>query len=129
MERAYGASITPEQLRIINERKEQLKMPKAGSRVGVVLSSDEKKKEIRFFGYGEYLGDLPCPAMGGFKNPCIKLDSNGKHVWGCQIWWGDEEEMKGYIQRREAEGFSIVPVKDEEFTYVDPESVVLAAAE
>jgi hypothetical protein len=34
------------------------------------------------------------------RNPRIKLDS-GDVVWGCQCWWGPEEEIKRTIGDRE----------------------------
>ena len=34
------------------------------------------------------------------KNPRIKLD-NGKTVWGCQCWWGPEEQLEEQYGDRE----------------------------
>lgn len=42
------------------------------------------------------------------SNPRIRLD-NGDVVWGCQCWWGDEEQTKRHIGLRE---IVIVPVPD-----------------
>ena len=35
-------------------------------------------------------------ALLDIANPRIKLDT-GKTVWGCQCWWGPEEQTKRYI--------------------------------
>ena len=64
-------------------------------------------EEINFFGYGVYVGDeYPDTAIGTIasfakssraaKNPKIVLDS-GKLVWGCECWWGPEDQIKARI--------------------------------
>ena len=80
---------------------------KAEDRVGAILH--ETEDIIYFLGFGKYLGDfVPETAAGTlaeiareeeFENPKILLDS-GKVVWGCECWWGPEEEVKTYIQGR-----------------------------
>lgn len=54
-------------------------------------------------GFGEYAGDeVPPedvnPILHAMQtaNPKIILD-NGKVVWGCECWWGSEEEIKALI--------------------------------
>jgi hypothetical protein len=83
---------------------------------------DGDHESCRLFGYGVYEGDHRNESMldsfvdlaitmaqynnktkeeikdelvsaGLGKNPRIKLDS-GKIVWGCECWWGAEEEFK-----------------------------------
>lgn len=77
-------------------------MTEVGSRVGAVMSADAK--EVKFFGYGVYVGDeVPGEEVGGFNlgfpNPKIELDS-GKVVFGCECWWGSEEEVVKMIGER-----------------------------
>jgi len=70
-------------------------------RVGAILGANDGICE--FLGYGVYVGDeIPTEAVGFFAevlkkgkitNPKIVLDS-GKVVYGCECWWGDEEEVK-----------------------------------
>jgi len=72
-----------------------------GDRVGAILGSEGST--VSFFGYGTYEGhEVPDEKAGGMGpllrglgrvNPKIKLD-NGKIVWGCECWWGPEEEIK-----------------------------------
>ena len=71
-------------------------MNKPGIRVGALLGT--KDGVVEFLGYGVYEGDFKLPPeAGGFnfgqENPRIKLD-NGDIVWGCECWWGPEEEFK-----------------------------------
>jgi len=90
-------------------------------RVGAMSSSDTN--EVRLFGYGEYVGDeVPPPEiifMGlslnvmGHKNPKIVLDS-GKVVWGCECWWGSEDEFKASIGNRVVK---IVDIDEERAKY------------
>ena len=79
---------------------------KEGSRVGAILSGDAVN--IYFLGYGIYLSDVLLPEdvkgfwaklcrAGKHKNPKIQLD-NGKVVWGCQCWWGDEEKVRTMLK-------------------------------
>lgn len=75
-----------------------------GCRVGAMRSRDAKKAYI--FGYGTYEGDFMDGPMKGMANPKLKLD-NGDIVWGCECWWGSEENMKKELGDVEVE---IVPV-------------------
>lgn len=78
-----------------------------GSRVGAILSADEN--EVHLLGYGTYQGDeIPPPGIKfvgidlhelGHSNPKILLD-NGKVVWGCECWWGSEEQVRNSIGSR-----------------------------
>jgi hypothetical protein len=86
---------------------------KACQRVAVISADREK-----FLGYGVYLGDFDCHALSEYwaneadrlglypdvaagyrsgkiqsKNPKIELDS-GETIWGCECWWGPEDEFK-----------------------------------
>ena len=68
-----------------------------GTRVAAVLDADDD--EIRFFGYGIYIGDeVPPEDVKGLAeyvremgqgNPRINLDGGG-YVFGCECWWMDE---------------------------------------
>ena len=70
--------------------------------------TDDKAAYI--FGCGVYVGDeVPdSTATGnarmmyeeGVANPKIILDS-GKVVWGCECWWGPEEQLEEKTQGRE----------------------------
>jgi hypothetical protein len=78
---------------------------KKGDRVGAIFGSGERGP-IEFFGYGVYEGDfVPKEAAGqiaevmtktNFPNPRIRLDS-GKVVYGCECWWGLEENIRGML--------------------------------
>lgn len=77
-----------------------------GSRVGAISHSENNTLYV--FGFGVYDGDfVPDTAAGtmgktlqqvGAKNPKITLD-NGKVVWGCECWWGPEDEVKQRLER------------------------------
>jgi hypothetical protein len=72
-----------------------------GSRVGAILGAEGDT--VKLFGYGVYVGDEPVdPEAGGFNfgqcNPKIVLD-NGDVVWGCESWWGPEEQVKEKVSR------------------------------
>jgi hypothetical protein len=81
---------------------------KSKPRVGAVLSADKEKSEINFIGYGVYVGDeVPVEAVGWIAdalrenkvlNPKIVLD-NGTVVWGCECWWGSEENVKEMLSK------------------------------
>jgi hypothetical protein len=73
-----------------------------GSRVGAIRS--EEAGTVNFFGYGVYVGRKPCPHLDGIHNPKIELDDGGV-VWGCESWWGPEEQIRERI-----EGLTIVKV-------------------
>lgn len=78
-----------------------------GSRVGAILSADER--EVLLIGFGVYVGDeVPGPEAAGMArllheidrpNPCIRLDS-GEKVYGAECWWGDEERVRASIGGR-----------------------------
>lgn len=101
-------------------------MTKPGTRVGAVLSAN--KDEVKFLGFGLYVGDEKPPGdivfFGGllseiyerqpefsrdYTNPKIQLD-NGDVVWGCECWWGPEEEVK---KRFLSDGRKVVEVRME----------------
>ncbi len=76
--------------------------PKIGDRVGAFLSVVNGRG--LFLGYGTYVGDEVPPNEGhgswtaflaGVRraNPKLVLDS-GEVVWGCECWWGPENEIK-----------------------------------
>ena len=70
-----------------------------------------KQNIINFYGFGTYLGDFNPPDFEdfpGYTNPKIQLD-NGHIVWGCECWWGPEEEFKKF-----AEGKEIIVVEPED---------------
>lgn len=82
-------------------------MSRSGSRVGAVMKGQGNK--VWFFGWGVYEGDFAPPwgrkTVVGMEivmalNPRIKLD-NGKIVWGCECWWGEEEKMKKLLEGKE----------------------------
>lgn len=85
---------------------------KAGDRVGAI--SHTEGDTVYIFGYGVYTGDEVPVGAGGFMgrvlcrakkpNPKIVLD-NGKVVWGCECWWGPEDDVK-----RSLEGQAVVEV-------------------
>ena len=76
---------------------------KVGERVYAIRNSDEET--IYAYGPGVYAG-LQKPPVGTrtcfgvidedwpetYVNPRIDLD-NGGVVWGCQCWWGPEDEV------------------------------------
>lgn len=91
-----------------------------GSRVGAILSASAD--EVHLLGYGVYDGDQEAPfgPMGSpleeyreavremygadhpvppYTNPRITLD-DGRVVWGCQCWWGPEEQIRAKIGNR-----------------------------
>ncbi len=71
-------------------------MTQIGDRLGCIESV--KDGVLRLYGFGTYQGEtVPPPSVGGFNigipNPTIKLD-NGEMVYGCECWWGPEDEIK-----------------------------------
>lgn len=74
---------------------------KIGDRVVAIYESNDT--EVRYFGFGVYAGEFVADDAAGFLgeytrkaklgNPRIDLDGGG-HVWGCECWWGPEEEVK-----------------------------------
>ena len=83
-------------------RREGRKMEtKIGTRVGAILEVNDS--QVKFLGYGKYIGDfIPEEAVGFlaafFKEtqqtcPKIELDS-GQIVYGCECWWEEAEQVK-----------------------------------
>jgi hypothetical protein len=69
----------------------------------------EEDNKIFFFGYGTYDGDFVPEASErvlfwglplDHPNPRITLDGSGKHVYGCECWWGPEEQIKKMLTNR-----------------------------
>lgn len=84
-------------------------------RVYVIM--DGTDKEVRWLGFGKYLGDFPLPHWDDDDyidllkedypqmtpeerkatlrrlslNPKIELEQGGT-VWGCEVWWGDARD-------------------------------------
>lgn len=105
-------------------------MMKIGERVGAILGAKDGKCE--FLGFGVYEGDFfPEEAIGFFAqikrelvaegkltkeestNPKIKLD-DGKIVYGCECWWGDEEKVKKMLkQYKEVINVDIDKIREE----------------
>ena len=71
-------------------------MSKIGEKVIAIKNISKDGEKVNIFGYGEYLGEKPCPELKGRLNPCIRLD-NGKIVWGCQCWWGNADRVEKEI--------------------------------
>jgi hypothetical protein len=78
-----------------------------GDRVGAMSHSDADTSTAYLFGYGVYQGELiPDPSLKvqffgmpmDFPNPCLMLDS-GKQIFGCECWWGGEEEVKKQVEK------------------------------
>lgn len=96
------------------------RMKKIGDRVGAILRAD--KDTVHFFGYGVYVGDeIPHERAVGFlavagreagiTNPKILLD-DGKDVFGCECWWGSEQEVKEAIGDRKIVYVDIDQLRD-----------------
>ena len=76
-------------------------MRKVGDRV-IAVCGTRQDGEVEIFGRGVYEGDfVPEVAVGWLAdairenkvlNPRIRLD-NGKVVYGCECWWGSEEQV------------------------------------
>lgn len=89
-----------------------------GTRVAAVAHSDNES--IHLFGFGTYDGDHIPPEdvffMGAPRfphpNPKITLDG-GKVVWGCECWWGPEEDFKDSIQGRKVIEVDIIEARAE----------------
>ena len=82
-------------------------MHQVGERVGVILGwTPDEPKVIKFLGYGIYDGDLPGGPLGSYPNPRITLEKGGV-IWGCECWWGSEEEIKATLERHKAQGYTI----------------------
>lgn len=93
-------------------------------RVGAICDADGE--EVRLFGYGQYVGEeVPPPEVKMFgipmtmKNPKIVLD-DGKVVWGCECWWGDEAKVKHSIGTRRVKMVDIEKTRAESQTSHEP---------
>ena len=85
-----------------------MRLYQVGDRVGAICSADSET--VKFFGYGTYQGDHIPPddvmgpfghmALYGAKNPKIQLD-DGSVAWGCECWWGSEDQIRKSIGDRE----------------------------
>jgi len=74
---------------------------KAGKRVYAIRDAEVGK--VFLYGFGVYEGEeIPDKEAQGLAaalreanntNPKIRLD-NGKIVWGCECWWGAEDQFK-----------------------------------
>jgi hypothetical protein len=96
-------------------------MPEVGDRVGAISHTGDGV--VYLFGYGIYLGDH-VPENGdvrlwgvslneiGNDNPKIQLD-DGNIVWGCECWWGPEEDVRKSIGDRRVEMVDIVAARAE----------------
>ena len=73
-------------------------MPR-GTRIMAVLNEDDKT--IKLLGSGKYVGYYIHPQLN-IVNPKMELD-DGKVVWGCECWWGEEDKMKQMLQDRNKE--------------------------
>ncbi len=88
-------------------------------RVGAISHLSERTKTLYIYGFGEYIGDeIPYEAVGFFadvakqqkhKVPKIMLD-NGKIIYGCECWWGDDVEVKKIVNELKEKGYKIVYV-------------------
>jgi hypothetical protein len=87
-------------------------MTEVGARVGAILGADRRTNIVEFLGYGVYNGDQPCPAINNFDNPQITLDS-GEVTWGCECWWGPEDQIKTKLENYSKMGYTIVEVSIE----------------
>lgn len=76
--------------------------PRVGPGVGG-LDADAERKEIEEWAKEERPEmteeQIKEFALLATSNPRIKLDS-GKTVWGCQCWWGPEEQIKQAVGNR-----------------------------
>ena len=86
-----------------------------GSRVGAIAGKNEDK--VDFFGFGVYEGDFKIEnddvyMMGiqmsslDVENPKIKLD-NGDIVYGCECWWGPEDQIKQVLDGMEINNITV----------------------
>lgn len=91
-----------------------------GTRIGavVVQRSDDT---IEFAGYGVYEGDFPVgdEAIGDMSElarqigkpvPRLLLDT-GEVVWGSEVWWGTEEEVRKYMETFPVENVSFNAIR------------------
>ncbi len=68
-----------------------------GKRVGVILKIIDN--EVRFLGWGTYLGDFVPPKTSRMKRRHNKIQlDNGEIVWAFQcLAWGWEDETKLFL--------------------------------
>ncbi len=59
----------------------------------VIAIRNADKNDVNIYGYGEMVGEEPCPYLFDIPNPKIVLDS-GEVVWGCECWWGNAEKFE-----------------------------------
>lgn len=83
-----------------------LKDRKKGKSMRVVVIRDLNEKEVNIYGYGEYLGQQPCPRLSGKNAPKIILE-NGELIWGLCCWWDNPEHFENTILRNRR--INIVP--------------------
>lgn len=74
-----------------------------GTRVTALFCVRKDTAEV--IGSGVYEGnEIPPENIGGYNiglpNPKIVLDS-GIVIWGCECWWGPEEDVKKYIEKHQ----------------------------
>lgn len=91
---------------------------KPGDRVGAILSI--KDGVAKLLGFGVYEGrEVPDASAGAWAefyrehkttNPKIKLD-DGQVVWGCECWWGSEDQIKLKLLCLRVEPTSIADVR------------------
>ncbi len=72
-----------------------------GHRIGALLGADHDQRIIRLLGFGQYDGDCipPTPVWLwsiGLPNPKLTLD-NGSVAWGCECWWGPEDQIMKFL--------------------------------
>jgi hypothetical protein len=94
---------------------------KVGDRVGAICG--EANGVLSVFGFGVFEGDFePLEAVGWLAeaaredhiaNPRIRLDS-GKVVYGCECWWGSEDEIRARITVAEQAGTEVRTVDIDE---------------
>lgn len=90
-----------------------------GDRVYVVLGQEKGSETVRILGPGTYQGhEVPPegrPTMAqllheaGVANPKILLDS-GEVVWGCEVWWGDYQDMQRTLKGHETKMVTMAEV-------------------
>lgn len=98
--------------RILQGEDNHRKIP-VGARVGALVEANEESG-VQFLGYGTYRGlRLPPREIchmgvpwrlehGDVKIPRIVLD-NGDTIWGCEVHWATENEMRELIRFYERE--------------------------
>ena len=89
-----------------------------GTRVGAI--SHANNDTVWLYGYGRYMGEeIPPMEVRLFgstlkaPNPKIMLD-DGKTVWGCECWWGEEDMVRNSINER---GIEMVDIEEDRRKY------------